>query len=36
MAGNSVIGALRVQLGLDSAQFTRGLANAKGDRKSVV
>ena len=31
MAGNSVIGALRVQLGLDSAQFTRGLANAKGE-----
>lgn len=29
MAGNSVIGALRVNLGLDSAQFTAGLANAE-------
>lgn len=30
MAGNSVIGALRVDLGLNSAQFTAGLKNAQG------
>jgi ribosomal protein L12E/L44/L45/RPP1/RPP2 len=29
MAGNSVIGALRVDLGLNSAQFTAGLKNAE-------
>jgi len=31
MAGGSLIGSLRVALGLDSAQFTTGLAKAKGE-----
>lgn len=29
MAGNALIGALKVSLGIDSAQFTAGLANAQ-------
>lgn len=33
MAGNSVIGALRVNLGLDSAQFNAGLKQAQGSLK---
>lgn len=31
MAGGSLIGSLRVALGLDSAQFTTGLAKARGE-----
>lgn len=31
MAGNSVIGALRIDLGLNSAQFTAGLKDAQGN-----
>lgn len=31
MAGGSLIGSLRVALGLDSAQFTAGLAKARGE-----
>ena len=34
MAGNSVIGALRVNLGLNSAQFSNGLKKANGNAKS--